>query len=159
RQDGEHRWQTDRRVSLQGHEVRRYRGEGDRGHLPAHGGLSVRGPRRRWHRDVSLARLALPPGGRGLGRQPAHPDRELPGARRGRRGTNSGGGEAMRRYILTGLLAALIFILPGPAQTTRPPVIIRPPGKSTPAPAPAPAKFVPKFAVVAETRLLMEGLA
>lgn len=60
----------------------------------------------------------------------------------------------MRRYLVTGLLAGLVFILPGPAQTTRPPVIIRPPGGGTPA-----AKFVPKFAVVAETRLLMEGLA
>ncbi len=61
----------------------------------------------------------------------------------------------MRRALLAGLLAGLFFLMPGPGAAqktpTKPPVVIRP-GADAP-------KFVPKFEVVAETRLLMEGLA
>ena len=48
----------------------------------------------------------------------------------------------MRRLLTTALLGALLLAAGGTAQVAKPP-----------------AKFVPKFAVVAETRLLMDGLA
>ena len=62
----------------------------------------------------------------------------------------------MRRYLLAvPLLAGLFLLAPGHGAAqkagTKPLVVIRPLAE--------PAKFVPKFEVVAETRLLMEGLA
>jgi hypothetical protein len=49
----------------------------------------------------------------------------------------------MKRLALGAMLASLLFVAPqGEAQTSSPP-----------------PKFVPKFEVIAETRLLMEGLA
>lgn len=59
----------------------------------------------------------------------------------------------MKRTLLAALLGSVLLITTGTAQNPRPPAI-RPP-TSTPAPA---VKFTPKFEVVAETRLLMEGL-
>jgi hypothetical protein len=61
----------------------------------------------------------------------------------------------IRRGILAGALTSAMLLAPlsGPAQKppSSPPIVIRG--------GPEPAKLVPKFEVVAETRLLMEGLA
>ena len=59
---------------------------------------------------------------------------------------------ALIRAALAGLLAAVLLAAHGAAQ-------VRPPVRPGPAPAPAAPKFVPKFEALAETRLLMEGLA
>jgi hypothetical protein len=63
-----------------------------------------------------------------------------------------------------GLLLGLAILLTAPhgsAQVTLPKPAIRPPGTTRPAPAAATTSttFVPRFEAVAETRLLMEGLA
>ena len=57
----------------------------------------------------------------------------------------------MRRLLTAALAGILVLASGGTAQPTLP--------KPTPTPIPAPAKFVPKFAVIGETRLIMEGLA
>jgi len=64
-----------------------------------------------------------------------------------------------RRWAVLGL-AALLAATPGAAQV-RPPAKppIRPPATSGPAAAATTTPFVPRFEAVAETRLLMEGLA
>jgi hypothetical protein len=51
-------------------------------------------------------------------------------------------------------LAGLLLTASGTAQTSRPPGTL-----PAPRPAPATPKFVPKFEALAETRLIMEGLA
>src|SRR5207249_4334303 len=118
-------------------------------HLPAHGRLAERRLRGQRHRDLPLACLAVPPDRRGLGGQPAHQDWLVPRASRGRSDPGSASGRAgarevsmsrvcwLRRSALVAVLAWLA--LAGPAS---------PVSESPPRPEP-----------VAETRLLMNGLA
>jgi hypothetical protein len=62
------------------------------------------------------------------------------------------------RATVLGAVACLLLATAGEAQVgTRPP--IRTPGRPAPNSLPARTTFVPKFEALAETRLLMEGLA